>query len=92
MPAGQPVLAEGPLDPGHPGHREHLDQQQVGGDQAGEPAGGGERRPGAGRQVLQAARPASQSATTTTTEKPTVSRIASPASGGRVRAGRGGAG
>ena len=40
--AREPVLAEGALERRQPGHQQHLHQQQVGRDQAGEPAQRGE--------------------------------------------------
>ncbi|MFG1800524.1 hypothetical protein ACGFI4_10185 [Micromonospora carbonacea] len=54
VPAGDPVLAEAPLDQRHPGHQDHLDQYQVGAEQAGEPAGGGEAAGHPGQQLLHA--------------------------------------
>ena len=40
VPAGELVLPEGPLHERDPGHQQHLDEQEVGGDQSGQPAGG----------------------------------------------------
>ncbi len=37
VPAGQHILAVGPLDPRDPGHQQHLQDQQVRRDQAGQP-------------------------------------------------------
>ena len=37
VPAGQPVLAEGPLEHRDPGHQQHLHQQQHVADEAGQP-------------------------------------------------------
>ena len=45
MPRGQPVEANGVLEPGEPSHQQQLHQHQVGAQQSGQTSGRGDRGP-----------------------------------------------
>src|SRR5581483_8051202 len=51
VPGGEAVHADQAVEPGQAAHEQNLDQGQVGADQAGDPAGGGEPVGGAVQQA-----------------------------------------